>query len=90
MTSTLGSVKPTYLKNHGYEVLNPVLPNNDFDKGVFPWIPHLASGADTLKCCPSWLMVASPRTTCIGRSESGNADSQSAVCFSGVSSPPFA
>jgi GNAT superfamily N-acetyltransferase len=29
-----GGVKPTYLKNHGHEVLNPVLPDEDFDAAV--------------------------------------------------------
>ena len=29
--STPGGVKPTYLKDHGHEVLNPALPDEDFD-----------------------------------------------------------
>jgi hypothetical protein len=29
--STPGGVKPTYLKDHGHEVLNPALPDDDFD-----------------------------------------------------------
>lgn len=29
-TSKPGGVKPTYLKNHGHEVLNPALPDDDF------------------------------------------------------------
>lgn len=29
--STPGGVKPTYLKNHGHTVLNPALPDDDFD-----------------------------------------------------------
>ncbi len=33
-TSTPGGLKPTYLKNHGHEVLNPALPDNDFDAAV--------------------------------------------------------
>ena len=31
--STTG-VKPTYLKNHGHEVFNPALPDDDFDAAV--------------------------------------------------------
>ena len=33
-TSTPGGVKPTYLKDHGHEVLNPALPDEDFDEAV--------------------------------------------------------
>ena len=29
-----GGVKPTYLKDHGHEVLNPVLPDDEFDAAV--------------------------------------------------------
>ncbi|MGO8745920.1 MAG: alpha/beta fold hydrolase [Thermoguttaceae bacterium] len=29
-----GGVKPTYLKEHGHEVLNPGLPDDDFDAAV--------------------------------------------------------
>jgi hypothetical protein len=29
--STLGGLKPTYLQSHGHEVLNPALPDDDFD-----------------------------------------------------------
>jgi len=32
--STPGGVKPTYLKSHGHEVLNPALPDDDFDAAV--------------------------------------------------------
>jgi hypothetical protein len=32
--STPGGLKPTYLKDHGHEVLNPVLPDDDFDAAV--------------------------------------------------------
>src|SRR5208283_459636 len=32
--STPGGVKPTYLARHGHEVLNPALPDNDFDEAV--------------------------------------------------------
>jgi len=28
--STPGGLKPTYLKDHGHEVLNPALPDDDF------------------------------------------------------------
>ncbi len=33
-TSTPGGVKPTYLKDHDHEVLNPALPDDDFDAAV--------------------------------------------------------
>jgi hypothetical protein len=32
--STPGGIKPTYLKDLGHEVLNPALPDNDFDAAV--------------------------------------------------------
>ena len=32
--STPGGVKPTYLKDHGHTVLNPALPDDDFDDAV--------------------------------------------------------
>jgi hypothetical protein len=32
--STPGGIKPTYLKEHGHEVLNPALPDDDFDAAV--------------------------------------------------------
>jgi alpha-beta hydrolase superfamily lysophospholipase len=32
--SVPGGVKPTYLKEHGHEVINPKLPDDDFDKAV--------------------------------------------------------
>jgi len=32
--STPGGLKPTYLKDHGHEVLNPPLPEDDFDGAV--------------------------------------------------------
>jgi len=32
--STPGGVKPTYLKNHGHEVLNLALPDDDFAAAV--------------------------------------------------------
>jgi hypothetical protein len=32
--STSGGIKPTYLKDHGHEVLNPALPDDDFDAAV--------------------------------------------------------
>jgi alpha-beta hydrolase superfamily lysophospholipase len=32
--STPGGIKPTYLKDHGHEVLNPALPDGDFDEAV--------------------------------------------------------
>lgn len=33
-TSTPGGKKPTYLASHGHEVLNPALPDDDFDGSV--------------------------------------------------------
>jgi hypothetical protein len=33
-TSTQGGLKPTYLRNHGHEVLDPALPDDDFDAAV--------------------------------------------------------
>jgi len=33
-TSTPGGVKPTYLKNRGHTVLNPALPDEDFEAAV--------------------------------------------------------
>lgn len=33
-TSTPSGIKPTYLKTHGHEVLNPALPDDDFDEAV--------------------------------------------------------
>lgn len=32
--STPGGLKPTYLKGHGHKVLNPALPDDDFDAAV--------------------------------------------------------
>jgi hypothetical protein len=32
--STPGGLKPTYLKDHGHEVLNPALPDDDFDEAT--------------------------------------------------------
>ena len=32
--STPGGIKPTYLKDHGHEVLNPALPDDDFEAAV--------------------------------------------------------
>lgn len=34
LNSTPGGLKPTYLKNHGHEVLNPLLPDEDFEAAV--------------------------------------------------------
>jgi predicted esterase YcpF (UPF0227 family) len=33
-TSTPGGKKPTFLKDHGHEVLNPALPDENFDLAV--------------------------------------------------------
>ena len=33
-TSTPGGTKPTFLKEHGHTVLNPALPDDDFDEAV--------------------------------------------------------
>lgn len=32
--SVPGGVKPTYLKNHSHEVINPALDDNDFDTAL--------------------------------------------------------
>ncbi len=32
--STPGNLKPTYLKDHGHEVLNPALPDDDLQQAV--------------------------------------------------------
>jgi alpha-beta hydrolase superfamily lysophospholipase len=32
--STPGGVKPTYLKDHGHSVLNPKLPDDDFEEAA--------------------------------------------------------
>jgi hypothetical protein len=32
--SVPGGVKPTYLASHGHEVINPKLPDDDFDEAV--------------------------------------------------------
>jgi hypothetical protein len=32
--SLVGGVKPTFLKDHGHEVINPVLPHEDFAEAV--------------------------------------------------------
>lgn len=32
--STPGGLKPTYLRDHGHEVVNPALPDDDFDAAV--------------------------------------------------------
>ncbi len=32
--STPGGLKPTYLKDHGHEVINPHLPDDDFDAAL--------------------------------------------------------
>ena len=34
LNSTPGGIKPTYLKDHGHTVLNPALPDEDFDEAV--------------------------------------------------------
>ena len=33
-SSVPGGLKPTFLKEHGHEVLNPALPDDDFDESV--------------------------------------------------------
>lgn len=33
-TSVPGSCKPTFLKEHGHEVINPALPDEDFEESV--------------------------------------------------------
>jgi hypothetical protein len=34
LNSTPGGIEPTYLKDHGHTVLNPRLPDDDFDRGA--------------------------------------------------------
>lgn len=50
--STPGGVKPTYLKDHGHEVFNPALPDDDFDAAVqiaqnefYRYWPHVIVGS---------------------------------------------
>lgn len=33
-TSTPGGTKPTFLKEHGHTIINPALPDDDFDEAV--------------------------------------------------------
>ena len=33
-TSTPGGKKPTFLKDHGHEVINPALPDDDFEESL--------------------------------------------------------
>jgi hypothetical protein len=33
-TSIVGGLKPTFLKEHGHEVLNPALPDDNFEEAV--------------------------------------------------------
>lgn len=33
-SNSTGGVKPTYLKDHDHTVLNPALPDDDFDEAV--------------------------------------------------------
>ena len=33
-TSVVGGRKPTFLKEHGHEVLNPALPDDDFEESI--------------------------------------------------------
>jgi len=32
--SVVGGVKPTYLRTHGHEIIEPALPNNDFEAAL--------------------------------------------------------
>ena len=34
LNSTIGGIKPTYLIDHGHTVLNPKLPDDDFDEAI--------------------------------------------------------
>lgn len=34
LNSASGGIKPTYLKEHGHTVLNPALPDDDFDEAI--------------------------------------------------------
>ena len=34
LNSTVGGVKPTFLAQHGHTVLNPALPDDDFDEAA--------------------------------------------------------
>jgi len=47
---TIGGVKPTYLKDHGHTLLNPKLPDNDFDEAV--WI---AQPVTSVRIADKWL-----------------------------------
>jgi hypothetical protein len=48
--STPGGVKPTFLAQHGHEVLNPTLPDDDFDAAVRIAQAEYGRGKPTLKC----------------------------------------
>jgi hypothetical protein len=43
--SVVGGVKPTYLKDHGHEVVNPKLPDEDFN-----WPSMSPSRSSTSTC----------------------------------------
>ena len=47
--STPGGLKPTYLKDHGHDVLNPALPDDDFDAAVR--IAQAEFDQGTARCC---------------------------------------
>jgi len=50
--STPGGMKPTYLKDHGHEVLNPALPDDDFAFACRA--THLRNGTLTGYTCNHW------------------------------------
>jgi hypothetical protein len=46
--SVPGGAKPTYLKDHGHKVLNPALPDDDFDAAFTTHLRPLEGHHDSL------------------------------------------
>jgi len=52
-TSTPGGKKPTFLNDHGHEVINPALPDDDFEEAVR--IALCRSADLTQGCFAKWI-----------------------------------